>query len=135
MSAIARTFKHFVRVPYAHTDQMGFVYYANYLIYFEMARSEMLREVGLPYAELEKQGVFLPVLEAHCEYKSPAHFDNRLEISTQCGIKGVRMRVDYIISRDKDLIVTGHTVHACVSDELKIMRPPKSLWKLIDQAD
>ena len=58
MSAIARTFKHFVRVPYAHTDQMGFVYYANYLIYFEMARSEMLREVGLPYANLKNRGFF-----------------------------------------------------------------------------
>ena len=135
MSATVRTFKHFVRVPYAHTDQMGFVYYANYLIYFEMARAEMLREFGLPYTELEKQGVFLPVLEAHCEYKSPAHFDNRLEISTQCRIKGIRFRIDYKVSRDNDLIVTGYTVHVCVSDELKIMRPPKSLWKLIDQAD
>jgi acyl-CoA thioester hydrolase len=134
MSDTIRIFSHFVRVPYAHTDQMGFVYYANYLIYFEMARAEMLREVGLPYAELEKQGVFLPVLEAHCEYKSPAHFDDRLEISSQCLIQGVRLRVDYKVTRGNELIVTGHTVHVCVSEKLKIMRPPKSLWKLIDQA-
>ena len=56
-----RTFKHTVRVPYAHTDQMRYVYYANYLVYFEMARSEMLREVGLPYGELEKQGILVAV--------------------------------------------------------------------------
>jgi acyl-CoA thioester hydrolase len=131
MSDANRTFRHFVRVPYAHTDQMGFVYYANYLVYFEMARAEMLREVGLPYAELEKQGVFLPVVEAHCEYKSPAHFDDRLEISTNCRILGVRLRVEYNVSRGSELIVTGHTVHAGVSAALKIMRPPQSLQKLI----
>lgn len=127
-----RTFKHFVRVPYAHTDQMRFVYYANYLVYFEMARAEMLREVGLPYTELEKQGLFLPVVEAHCEYKSPAHFDDRLEILTNCRIQGVRLRVEYKVSRGSELIVTGHTVHVCVSAALKIMRPPESLQKLID---
>jgi len=161
MNAI-RTFKHFVRVPYAHTDQMGFVYYANYLVYFEMARAEMLREVGLPYAELEKQGLFLPVVEAHCEYKSPAHFDDRLEILTQCQIQGVRLRVEYKVSRggeglakpsetspaavkhlitktepakEGELIVTGHTVHVCVSAALKIMRPPACLQKLTGTAD
>ena len=168
MSDAIRIFKHFVRVPYAHTDQMGFVYYANYLIYFEMARAEMLREVGLPYAELEKQGVFLPVVEAHCEYKSPAHFDDRLEILTQCRIQGARLRVEYKVSREGEalttpsdlsgvalakteasptavkplvtktesakegeLIVTGHTVHVCVTAALKIIRPPACLQKLV----
>lgn len=142
MNDAIRTFKHFVRVPYAHTDQMGFVYYANYLVYFEMARAEMLREVGLPYAELEKQGIFLPVVEAHCEYKSPAHFDDRLEILTNCRIQGVRLRVEYKVSRASELIVTGHTVHVCVSKELKttlredatqwrVMRLPAGLQKLV----
>ena len=131
MSDAIRTFKHFVRVPYAHTDQMSFVYYANYLIYFEMARAEMLREVGLPYAELEKQGVFLPVVEAHCEYKSPAHFDDRLEILTNCQIQGVRLRVEYKVSRGSELIVTGYTVHVCLSSQRKIIRPPACLQKLV----
>jgi len=126
-----RTFKHFVRVPYAHTDQMRFVYYANYLIYFEMARAEMLREAGLPYGELETQGIFLPVVEAHCEYKAPAHYDDQLEIVSRCQIQGVRLRVEYKVSRGEDLIVTGHTVHACVSKELKIIRPPACLQKLV----
>lgn len=122
-----RIFRHFVRVPYAHTDQMRFVYYANYFIYFEMARAEMLREVGLPYAELEKQGIFLPVVEAHCEYKTPAHFDDRLEIVSRCQIQGVRLRVEYKVSRGEELIVSGHTVHVCVSADLKIIRPPATL--------
>jgi len=126
-----RLFRHYVRVPYAHTDQMGFVYYANYLVYFEMARAEMLREVCLPYGELEKQGLFLPVVEAHCEYKTPAHFDDQLEILSQCRIKGARLNVEYKVSRAEELIATGYTVHACVSKENKVLRPPQALQKLI----
>lgn len=130
----SRIFRHFVRVPYAHTDQMRFVYYANYFIYFEMARAEMLREVGLPYGELEKQGISLPVVEAHCEYKSPAHFDDQLEIVSRCQIQGVRLRVEYKVCRGKEIIVSGHTVHVCLSAEGRIMRPPGSLQRLIAPA-
>ena len=71
---VPKVFLHEVRVPYAHVDQMGVVYYANYLVYFEMARSEMMREAGMPYSELEARGLRLPVIEAHCEYKAPARF-------------------------------------------------------------
>ena len=67
MSQDKKIFKHEVRVPYAHVDQMGVVYYANYLVYFEMARSEMLREAGMPYGDLEEKGLRLPVVEARCE--------------------------------------------------------------------
>lgn len=130
-----RVFRHFVRVPYAHTDQMRFVYYANYLVYFEMARAEMLREAGLPYSELEKQGVYLPVVEAHCEYKTPAHFDDKLEIVSRCQIKGARLRVSYEILRGTEVIVTGYTVHVCVTADLKIIRPPKSLRTLVTPAN
>jgi len=126
----AKTFKHSVRVPYAHTDQMRFVYYANYLIYFEMARAAMLREVGLPYGELEEQGIFLPVVEAHCEYKTPAHYDDELEIASRCELQGVRLKVGYIVSRAGQTIVTGYTVHVCVSAENKVIRPPVCLQKL-----
>lgn len=127
-----KTFKYSVRVPYAHTDQMKFVYYANYLVYFEMARAAMLREVGLPYGELEKQGVFLPVVEAHCEYKNPAHYDDELEIVSRCELKGVRLKVGYEVFRANELIVAGYTVHACVSAENKVIRPPACLHKLIE---
>lgn len=126
-----KVFKYRVRVPYAHTDQMRFVYYANYLVYFEMARAAMLREIGLPYGELEKQGVFLPVVEAHCKYKAPAHYDDELEIISRCELDGVRLKVSYDVSRAGKMIVTGYTIHVCVSADLKIIRPPACLQKLI----
>lgn len=128
--ASGKIFRHSIRVPYAHTDQMRFVYYSNYLVYFEMARSELLREVGLPYAELEKRGVFLPVVEAHCEYKAPAHFDDLLVVSSRCDIQGPRIRIAYEIHRDSELIVTGYTVHVCLSSKGKVIRPIPELQKL-----
>jgi len=138
-----RAFRHLVRVPYAHTDQMGYVYYANYLVYFEMARAAMLREIGLPYGELEKQGLFLPVVEALCEYKAPAHYDDELEIISRCEFKGARVKISYEVLRAGDRIVTGHTVHACVSKAPgaspssapapgRVIRPPACLQKLVE---
>lgn len=133
-----KTFQHSIRVPYAHTDQMRYVYYANYLVYFEMARSEMLREIGLPYGELEARGVFLPVIEAHCEYKSPAHFDDLLTVASRCEIKGARLRIGYAITRaggpapgGQTVIATGHTVHACITRDGRVLRPPAELRRLI----
>lgn len=123
-------FRHTVRVPYAHTDQMRFVYYANYLVYFEMTRSEMLRQVGLPYGELEQRGILLPVAEAHCRYKSPAHFDDLLQISATCAINGARLRIDYAVTRDRTEIADGYTVHACVAPTGRVMRPPAELHAL-----
>jgi acyl-CoA thioester hydrolase len=119
-----RVFMHSVRVPYAHVDQMGFVYYANYFVYFEMARSEMLREAGLPYTELEKRGVMLPVVEAHCEYRQAAHYDDLLTIQSRiAGLEGPRLRIEYEMRRGEDRIVQGHTLHICMSAKGKAMRP------------
>ena len=75
-----RGFKYPVRVPYAHIDQMGVVYYAHYLVYFEMARGELLRKAGMPYGEMERAGVMLPVVESHCVYRKPAKFDDLLDV-------------------------------------------------------
>lgn len=131
----AKVFRYSVRVPYAHTDQMRFVYYAHYLVYFEMARAELLREVGLPYAELEKRGVFLPVVEAHCEYKTPAHFDDLLVISSRCAIQGPRIRIAYEAHRDRDLVVAGYTVHVCLSPEGKVLRPLPELRRRLEASE
>jgi acyl-CoA thioester hydrolase len=122
-----RVFKHTIRVPYAHTDQMKFVYYANYLVYMEMARAEFLREVGLPYAEMEKRGIILPVVVAHCEYKKPAHFDDLLEIRSCPQICGSRLRVEYEIWRGTDLLSTAYTEHVCLNAAGKVMRPAPEL--------
>lgn len=127
-----KVFKHAVRVPYAHVDQMGFVYYSHYFVYFEMARAELLREVGLPYTDMEKRGVMLPVVEAHCEYRKAAHFDDLLEVKTRCtGIKGTRLRLEYEITRGDEIVVTGHTEHICMSPDGKVLRPLPELQKLI----
>jgi acyl-CoA thioester hydrolase len=124
-------FRHTVRVPYAHVDQMGFVYYANYFVYFEMARSELLREAGLPYTEMEKQGIMLPVVEAHCVYKKPAHYDDALGIVSHCSLHGIRLRIDYEIESNKEVIVEGYTEHVCMNREGKAVRPTEEIKKLL----
>ena len=120
------------RIPYADTDQMGVVYYANYLIYFEMLRNELLREGGLPYAKIEAEGIMLPVIEANCRYRSPAKYDDLL---TVCGwveeIKGPRIKICCEVRRDTELLVEGHTVHACVDIKTRRpVRPPEALQAL-----
>ena len=127
-----RVFNYALHVPYAHTDQMRFVYYANYLVYFEMARAAMLREVGLPYAELEQKGIFLPVVEAHCLYKAPAHYDDELQVASRCALEGLRLRVDYEVTRGGKVIVAGYTVHVCLSATGKVLRPAPELRRLVE---
>ena len=112
------------RVPYADTDQMQVVYYANYLIYFERLRNELLRASGLSYRELEAQGIALPVLEAHVNYHSPAVYDDLLEITGWCEeAKGVRLKICCEVRREGKCLVDGYTVHACVN--IKTLRPTK----------
>lgn len=116
------------RVPYADTDQMGVVYYANYLVYFERVRNEVLRQANLPYTELEHQGIMLPVVEAHCEYKNSARYDDLLTISGWVEeIRGVRIRMACKVTRDEELLVQGHTVHACVNSDGRPVRVPPEL--------
>jgi len=105
-----------IRVRYAETDQMKFVYYSRFFEYFEQARSEMLRSIGLPYARIEEMGLLLPVIEAHASYKRSAHYDDVLEIVTFLKEKPVaRVRLDYEVYREKDLVANGYTIHTFVS--------------------
>ncbi len=123
----------FIRVPYADVDRMGFVYYANYLVYFEMARSELLRDWGLPYTKLEAEGILLPVLEAHVDYGRPAHYEDLLTIRTlECRFTGVRLRIGYDVLRDEEKLASGYTVHACMTPQGRACRPPPSLRRLAD---
>ncbi len=103
------------RVPYAETDQMGVVYYAHYLVYFERIRSVLLRDIGLPYGELEHKGFALPVIEAHVAYKKPAKYEDELQIAGWLAwAQGVRCRVDCEVRRDGVVLAEGYTVHACI---------------------
>lgn len=116
------------RVPYADTDQMGVVYYANYLVYFERSRTELLRDAGKPYSTLEQEGVFLPVSEAYCKYLSSARYDDLLTFKTQVEeIKGVRIKMSTEILRGETVLARGYVVLACVNREGKLARPPESL--------
>ena len=124
------------RVPYADTDQMGVVYYGNYLTYFERARGELLRSMGLTYREIERRGLGLPVLSAHVDYKTPARYDDLLVIRGWVGErKAVRVRVNCAVYRDDLLLAEGYTMHALV--ELESLRPvrfPAELAELFDRA-
>lgn len=106
-----------LRVRYAETDKMGVVYYANYLVWFEVARTDLLRSLGWSYREMEASGVSLPVIEAHCAYHRPARYDDEIEIKTTGRLlSAVRMAFDYEVLRREDgvLAASGRTVHAAL---------------------
>lgn len=122
------------RVPYADTDQMGVVYYANYLEYFERSRTEMLRAAGLPYSELERKGIILPVSEAYCKYLAPARYDDLLTFRSWVKeIKGVRMVIASEVRRGDELLVAGHVVLVSVNPERKVVRMSKELVESCEQ--
>ena len=106
------------RVPYADTDQMGVVYYGNYMALFERARNELMRACGYTYKEGEQEGFMLPVVHAEADYKSPAKYDDLLEISAWVQlVKGVRLEVACEVRRKGEdaVLVRGFTRHVFVS--------------------
>jgi acyl-CoA thioester hydrolase len=114
-----------VTVRYAETDMMGIVYHANYLPWFEIGRTHLLKEIGLPYRRLEAEGYRLPVLEATVKYLRPALYDDTLTILTVMGEKPLlRIRLNYEVRRGEELLATGATVHAFVDREGRPIRPP-----------
>ena len=116
-----------LRVRYAETDKMGVVYYANFLVWFEVARADLLRSLGWTYREMEAAGVSLPVIEAHCEYQRPARYDDEIEVRTEgVMLSPVRMQFNYTVLRRTDNVVAaeGRTVHASVNPEGRPCRLP-----------
>jgi len=122
-----------VRVRYAETDNMGVVYYANYLIWFEVGRTDLLRQSGWSYRDMEREGFTLPVVEAHCSYKQPARYDEELEIRTTGQLMSpVRVRFDYEVARLSDnlTLACGHTVHASLDRVGRPRRLPERAREL-----
>ncbi|HZZ84448.1 MAG TPA: thioesterase family protein [Anaeromyxobacteraceae bacterium] len=117
------------RVIYGDTDQMGVVYYANYLRFFEAGRNEFIRAKGLRYRDFEEQHrLQLPVIEAQVAYKAPARYDDLLLVETRLTeVRRASARFGYRIVRAGELLATGHTVHACVDLEGKVQRMPRAL--------
>jgi len=122
-----------VRVRYAETDRMGVVYYANYFVWFEIGRTDWLRETGQTYREMEAGGVQLPVIEAHCVYQRPARYDDDLEIRTAAVLlTPVRLRFDYAIVRGEDeTLAVGHTVHAALAANGRPCRLPGHVREML----
>jgi acyl-CoA thioester hydrolase len=118
-----------LRVIYGDTDQMGVVYYANYLRFFEAGRNEFIRAHGLRYRDFEERfGLRLPVAEASIGYRSPARYDDVVAVETSMAeLRRASARFEYRILRGDELLATGHTVHACVDLEGRIRRLPQEL--------
>lgn len=113
------------RVIYADTDAMGVVYHTNYIKWFEVGRCELLRSIGYPYARLETDGIMLPVVECGCKYRTPAVYDDMLEITARIAeLKGATVLIDYEIRRLEtgELLVTGFTKHAVTDQRFKPIR-------------
>jgi len=106
---------------------MGVVYYANYLVWFEVGRTDWLRATGMTYREMETDGFQLPVIEAHCEYRQGARYDDDVEIRTRARkLSPVRLQFDYEAIRHADgaTLATGHTVHATIDRQGRPVRMP-----------
>ncbi|MGH7495074.1 MAG: acyl-CoA thioesterase [bacterium] len=124
-----------IRVRYADTDQMGFAYYARYLEWFEVGRTEMLRALGLPYAEIEKQEIALPVLEVSCKYRKPALYDQLLRVVSRLQERPrAKFRIDYEIFDEGDQLLTeGFTLHTFINAEGRPVRPPQVFMQKVNE--
>lgn len=117
-----------VRVRYAETDQMGVVYHANYLVWFEIGRVEFIRQTGLDYAAMEREGAMIAVVEATARYKSPARYDDQLLVRTWlAGVRGSVVKFRYTVVRPADgtLLCEGQTTHIVVGRDMKKRELPE----------
>ena len=124
-----------IRVRYAETDRMDVVYHSNYLVWFETARIQMLDQIGIPYREIEARGLFLPVLTVSAAYKSPARFDDHLEVHLFMKKKPrARMHFEYEVRRGDEILATGESSHGFMDRQGKGQRPPEDLLRLMEEA-
>lgn len=125
-----------IRVIYADTDAMGIVYHTNYIKWFEIGRTELLRSIGIVYAEMESEGYNLPLTEVYCHYLLPAKYDQIVLVETEMEyIKRASIRFNYIIwDEDKvKSLVEGYTVHACINNLGKIVKVPSYVFEKINE--
>ena len=125
-----------VRVIYADTDAMGVVYHTNYIKWFELGRYEFMRQLGVPYTELGKLGLNLPLIKVSCDYLKFSTYDQLLIIETRFDyIKRASIRFNSRIwdENKENVLVEGYTIHACTNNEGKIRRIPKLLLELINK--
>ncbi len=125
------------RVIYGDTDQMGVVYYANYLRWFEMGRTELLRQIGATYSSVEEAGFFFPVTEVSCHYHKPARFDDEIVVeATLTALGRATLDFSYKIKRknDGEILAEGWTRHACVDGKGKLIKISPALASTLKAA-
>lgn len=125
-----------IRVRYKDTDRMGVVYYGNYLTYFEVGRSELMRDLGHPYAVLEKEGFGMVVVEAAARFLRNVGYDAMILVQTAIAeVTGATVRFDYrVMDENGSLLVSGHTLHACVNASQKPSRIPLKMREVLEKA-
>ncbi|MCH5584351.1 acyl-CoA thioesterase [Shimazuella sp. AN120528] len=127
-----------IRVRYQETDQMGVVYHANYLVWFEVGRTSLIRELGYSYTGLEAKGLLLPVVDVGAQFRRSAKYDDVVMVETSIKELGPSKIVfEYSIRRKSDgqLLATGHTKHLWVTKEMKRVRLPDYSPELYDQLE
>lgn len=126
-----------IRVRYAETDGMRVVYHGNYLTYFEEARTNLFRNIGVVYAEIERAGIFLVVLEANVKYRRGAVYDDVLQVKASLKeIPTLKITIDYEITRNggNEILVTGQTVHAFTNAQTgRPIRPPQEYMNIMQK--
>lgn len=125
-----------IRVIYADTDAMGIVYHTNYIKWFEIGRTELLRNIGVVYAQIEMQGYNLPLTEVYCHYLLPAKYDQLIIVETSLEyLKRASMKFNYVIWDEdmKKTMVEGYTIHACTNNQGKIVRVPSMITDKINE--
>jgi len=124
-----------IRIIFGDTDQMGVVYYANYLRFFEGARAEYWRSLGRSYKDLERAQIAMPVVEAHCNYRRPAYYEDLLEIDISVGeMRAASIRFVYVVRRGADLIADGYTRHAVIGPNGRPRAIPDFIRDLVQTA-
>jgi acyl-CoA thioester hydrolase len=124
---------HQVRVIFGDTDQMGVVYYGNYMRFFEASRAALWRSTGHTHADLDAWDVALPVVEAHCRYRQPAFYEDLLDIDISVSdLRAASLRFVYEVRRGEELLAEGYTRHACVNSAGRPRRFPPHMRSLIE---
>jgi acyl-CoA thioester hydrolase len=119
-----------ITVRYAETDMMGIVYHGNYLPWFEVGRTTLLKECGIVYRDLETQGYRLPVIELGTKFFRPALYDDTVTVITRLKERPmVRIRLDYEVRRGDELLVTGFTIHTFINKAGEPVRPPPAYFE------
>ena len=121
-----------INVRYQETDQMGIVYHGNYFTWFEVARIQLLEDLGCPYKEMEKQGYLLPVLHCSCDFMKPAKFSDTLVVEAGLSsISKVKITLEYEVKKENEIIAKGKSMHAFVDRNGKLQKAPVYFQKFI----